>query len=198
MEPLFTAWFLGLVLGARHAFEPDHLAAVSTLVATEKRAALLGALWGAGHTATLLAVGGALLLFRATMPERISHGFEAAVALMLLYLGTRSIVWALRPQHFHSRSTRRPFFVGMAHGLAGSGALTALALAAMPSAASALVYLLLFGLGSVLAMATASGLLGWPLARAARNHAVGPLVATLAGVLSVVTGLFWGWRSLFS
>src|SRR5689334_5142741 len=117
---------------------------------------------------------------------------------MLLVLGTRSIVWAFRghaPHHLHGGLPKRPFFVGMAHGLAGSGALTALALASMPSTASALVYLLLFGLGSVAAMAMATGLLGWPLARASRRAA--PLVASLAGALSVATGLIWGWRSLF-
>jgi cytochrome P450 len=198
MEPLLSAWLLGLVLGARHAFEPDHLAAVATLVSTERRATWLGALWGAGHTTTLLVVGGVLVLFRARLPGAVASGFEAAVAVMLLYLGGRSIVWAVHPVHTHHRHlSRRPFFVGMAHGLAGSGALTALALAAMPSAASALVYLLLFGLGSLLAMAMASGLLGWPLAQAARSRAAGSLVASLAGALSVVTGLFWGWRSLF-
>lgn len=205
MEPLLSAWFLGLVLGARHAFEPDHLAAVATLVSTERRATVLGALWGAGHTATLFAVGGALVVLRARLPGPVAQAFEVGVAAMLLLLGTRSIVWAIRARghavdHFHvGRRTlpKRPFFVGMAHGLAGSGALTALALAAMPSAASALVYLLLFGLGSLLAMAMASGLLGWPLAQAARSRAAGSLVASLAGALSVVTGLFWGWRSLF-
>jgi hypothetical protein len=201
MEPLLSAWFLGLVLGARHAFEPDHLAAVATLVSTERRATVLGALWGAGHTATLFAVGGALVVLRARLPGPVAQAFEVGVAAMLLVLGTRSIVWAFRghaPDHFHvGRRTlpKRPFFVGMAHGLAGSGALTALALASMPSTASALVYLLLFGLGSVVAMAMATGLLGWPLARASRRAA--PLVASLAGALSVATGLIWGWRSLF-
>jgi ABC-type nickel/cobalt efflux system permease component RcnA len=203
MEPLLSAWFLGLLLGARHAFEPDHLAAMATLVSTERRAALLGALWGAGHAATLLAVGGALVVLRARLPGPVAQGFEAAVAAMLLGLGARSIWWAVRhhrhaPDHVHvGRRTlpKRPFFVGMAHGLAGSGALTALALASMPSTVSALIYLALFGLGSVLAMAAASGLLGWPLARASRNAA--PLVASLAGALSVATGLFWGWRTLF-
>jgi hypothetical protein len=196
MEPLVSAWFLGLVLGARHAFEPDHLAAVATLVSTDRRATILGALWGAGHTATLLCVGGVLVVFRAHLPAPLANGCEAAVALMLLALGTRSIVWAIRREpHVHvDRTLKRPFFVGMAHGLAGSGALTALALASMPSTAAALIYLLLFGLGSLAAMAATTGLLGWTLARASRK--MGALVASLAGALSIVTGLLWGWRAL--
>jgi hypothetical protein len=201
MEPLISAWFLGLILGARHALEPDHLAAVATLVSTERRASLLGVLWGAGHTATLLATGGVLVACHARLPAALAGGFEAAVAAMLLYLGARSIWWAARhrqvtdPVH-HRALPRRPFYVGMAHGLAGSGALTALALASMPSAGSAFVYLLLFGLGSVAAMAVASGLLGWPLARASHNRKTGALVASLAGALSIVIGLSWAWRSL--
>jgi hypothetical protein len=200
MGPLVSAWFLGLVLGARHAFEPDHLAAMATLVSTERRAALLGALWGAGHTTTLFLVGGALVFSRAHMPAALSTALEAAVAVMLLGLGARSLVWAARHRRAHhhhvdhvhvGRETvpRRPFFVGMAHGLAGSGALTALALATMPSAGTALVYLVLFGLGSLAAMAAASGLLGWPLMRAARSTTLGWLVPSLAGLLSIATAV---------
>jgi hypothetical protein len=196
MSGLVGAWLLGLILGARHAFEPDHLAAMATLVASERPGALLGALWGAGHTATLLLAGGALVLCRAHMPTPLANGLELAVALMLLGLGARSLWWASRrreePPHVHPR----PFFVGMAHGLAGSGALTALALATMPSPSTALIYLLLFALGSVSAMAAASGLLGWPLSRMSRSLTGRSVVAAAAGALSVVTGLVWAWRTL--
>jgi hypothetical protein len=204
MGPLLSAWILGLVLGARHAFEPDHLAAMATLVSTERRATVLGALWGAGHCATLFLVGGILILSRAAMPATLASALEGAVAVMLLGLGARSLVWAARHRRAHHDHVdhvhlgqqtlpRRPFVVGMAHGLAGSGALTALALATMPSPATALIYLVLFGLGSVVAMAAASGLLGWPLMRASKSAAFGWVVPSLAGVLSVATGLFWGW-----
>jgi hypothetical protein len=201
MGPLVSAWLLGLVLGARHAFEPDHLAAMATLVSTERRSALLGALWGVGHTATLLGVGGALVIGRGRMPDPLADLFELLVAAMLLVLGARSLFWASRHHHVQPSKRaglpRRPFFVGMAHGLAGSGALTALALAAMPSVATALVYLVLFGLGSVAAMSLASGMLGWPLARILRSDRASRVVASVAGGLSVVTGLIWGWRSAF-
>src|SRR4051812_6379622 len=101
------------------------------MVSTERRAALLGALWGVGHAATLFAVGAVLVLFRARLPPSLANGFELAVAGMLLVLGTRSIMYALRrrPLPAPTGLPRRPFFVGMAHGLAGSGALTALAMA---------------------------------------------------------------------
>jgi hypothetical protein len=200
MAPLLTAWLLGLVLGVRHAFEPDHLAAMATLVSTQRgaRTALTGAWWGAGHALTLFVVGGALLLFRVRMPAPLAQSFEVLVALLLLYLGFRALTRRMSSSgHVHLPASRRPFLVGVAHGLAGSGALTALAMAAMPSWGSALVYLLLFGAGSLLAMALASGLLGWPLERAAQSPRMQATVSSLAGVLSLATGLLWGWRALF-
>jgi hypothetical protein len=203
---LLSAWLLGLVLGARHAFEPDHLAAIGAMVSTGRRSALVGAMWGAGHAFTLLCVGGSLTLFRAQIPGPLANAFEVGVAILLLFLGARSLWWAATHRHHHSDDhhhdhvhahhgiPRRPFFVGVMHGLAGSGALTALALASMPSVSSALVYLILFALGTVAAMALASGLLGYPLERLAGRARLA--LASLAGVLSVATGLFWGWRSL--
>src|SRR5689334_4955846 len=88
---------LGLVVGARHAFEPDHLAAVSTLVGDARRPSVrgavgLGLLWGLGHTIALLAVGVVLVLLDGVMPARLSSVLELAVAAMLVVLGVRAIV----------------------------------------------------------------------------------------------------------
>lgn len=219
MVPLLSAWLLGLVLGARHAFEPDHLAAMATMLSTQRsaaRTAFIGALWGTGHAVTLFLVGALLIACRLRMPPSLAAAFEACVALLLLVLGVRLLMAGARHRHGHVEEAddghgekadhvhigawtvaRRPFLVGIAHGLAGSGALTALALAAMPSVGSALVYLLMFGLGSVMAMGLASGVLGWPLVRATRTGSAQAAVSSLAGVLSLATGLLWGWRSLF-
>ena len=87
---LVTSSGLGSLLGMRHALEPDHLAAVSTLVSAERggyRAALLGACWGLGHTLALLAVGIVLVVLQAEMPTRVSDLFEFSVAVMLVGLG---------------------------------------------------------------------------------------------------------------
>src|SRR5438105_1111686 len=94
MLSLLTGWSLGVLLGARHALEPDHLAAVSTLVAerpTTRGAALLGAAWGLGHTSALLVAGGLLLSLRTRMPAALADVFELAVAVMLLLLGARAL-----------------------------------------------------------------------------------------------------------
>src|SRR5258707_10256714 len=86
---------LGSLLGMRHALEPDHLAAVSTLVSGERssrKAVLLGLWWGIGHTSSLVIVGALLVTLRAEMPSRIADVFEFGVALMLIGLGVRAIV----------------------------------------------------------------------------------------------------------
>jgi hypothetical protein len=215
---------LGSLLGMRHALEPDHLAAVSTLVTGERsssKAAWLGACWGLGHTASLIAVGTALVLLRTQMPVRVSEAFEFLVALMLVGLGLRAIYLASRqgpagPVHVHHHGTRvhmhqgapahihigawtlarRPLVVGAIHGLAGSGALTALVLTTLPSTAARITYMAVFGLGSTLGMAALSGLLGWPLARAGRHRGLARAVSLAVGCISTALGIFYGSRVL--
>jgi hypothetical protein len=223
---LVTGSGLGSLLGMRHALEPDHLAAVTTMVSRERssvRAALLGAWWGIGHTLALLVVGAALVIVRAELPAAISDAFELAVALMLIVLGIRSVqVAALQapggPRHLHRHGlivhshpavpahvhigswtfARRPLLVGAVHGLAGSGALTALVLATLPTTGARLMYVLLFGIGSTLGMAALSGLLGWPLARLGAHHRVARTISVAVGCVSIVIGFMWGlplvWR----
>src|SRR5919202_4049561 len=85
---------LGFILGMRHATDPDHVAAVTTIVSLQRsvtRAAGVGALWGLGHTATIVLVGGAIILFRLAVPPRLGLAMEFAVAVMLVTLGVRSI-----------------------------------------------------------------------------------------------------------
>src|SRR5262245_29174193 len=91
---LVTSTGLGSLLGMRHALEPDHLAAVTTLVAGERsgyKGAWLGACWGAGHTLTLVLVGASLVVLRTQMPPSVSAMFELAVAFMLVGLGIRAV-----------------------------------------------------------------------------------------------------------
>ena len=218
---LITGSGLGSLLGMRHALEPDHLAAVSTLITSERstaRAAWLGACWGLGHTTTLVAAGVVLIVLRAEMPASASDAFELTVAVMLVALGLRAVYHAARqggdgpsrvhhhgsivhthpgvPAHVHiGRWTlaRRPLLIGAVHGLAGSGALTALVLAALPSTAARITYMVLFGLGSTLGMSALSGLLGWPIGRLARHHRVARGVSLAVGSFSTLLGLWWGY-----
>jgi len=214
---LLTSSGFGSLLGMRHALEPDHLAAVSTLVSRERssmKAALLGVCWGIGHTFGLIVVGAVLVFLRAELPPRIADVFELLVAIMLIVLGSRAVLQAVRqgPAHLHNHAfavhrhsglpahvhigtwtlARRPLLIGAVHGLAGSGALTALVLTTLPSTGARLSYMALFGLGSTVGMAALSGLLGWPLARLGTHHAVARGVSVAVGAMSVVLGLFSG------
>jgi ABC-type nickel/cobalt efflux system permease component RcnA len=211
---------LGLVVGVRHAFEPDHLAAVSTLVTESRgarRGALLGAIWGLGHTLALVVVGIALLIAGSLVPARIETTLELAVAIMLVALGVRAIVRAVRDGragqvaphshgttrhshaapdggHVHVGATPlawRPLAIGVVHGLAGSGGLTALVFAELPSDAARVIYIALFGAGSIAGMALASGLAGASLARVTRTPDAARRLGGFAGLLSIVVGVAW-------
>jgi len=206
----------GTLLGMRHAIEPDHLAAISTLLTGERtsaRAAWLGACWGLGHTLTLLAAGAAMIALRADMPTVASRAFELGVVVLLITFGARSILASARrrsslPTHTHraraSNRTegrgwtvaRRPLFVGAMHGLAGSGTLTALVITLLPSMAARLGYLTLFGVGSTIGMAVLSGLLGWPLARLWHHRWLGRGLSLLVGCASTALGLSWAYPML--
>ena len=213
-----AALTLGLLVGARHAFEPDHLAAVSTLVTSTRSArgaAWLGMVWGLGHTIALLAVGIALVAIGGVLPERVGAGFELAVAAMLVVLGARAVIRGVRNvdgdagphrhgsiEHVHPGAgdhvhvgTRalawRPLTIGLVHGLAGSGALTALAFAELPGAGARVLYMVLFGAGSIAGMAVATGIAGAALQRVARGPATRRWVAITTGLVSCVVGVIW-------
>lgn len=189
---------LGLASGIRHAVEPDHLAAVSTLVAQQRSArdsVRFAATWGLGHGLMLVVVGGVLLVLRAHMPVAMEEGFELAVGVMLVILGARALQQAFhaRLPHTHPKPHGlRPLVIGVVHGLAGSGALAALAATRSPSVASGLLFLGLYGAGAMLGMAGLAGLAGVPLARLLRAERAGRVLLTATGALSLLMGLGWG------
>jgi nitrile hydratase accessory protein len=203
---------LGTVLGMRHALEPDHLAAVSTLMTGEpssSKAAWLGAWWGLGHTLTLFTAGALLVVLQAEMPSIVARAVEASVVLLLVGFGVRAIHLGARrvptgPTHSHKKKAwspyqvdrwtlARPLVVGAVHGLAGSGALTALVVTTLPSTVTRLAYLMLFGVGSTVGMVVLSGLLGWPIARMGAHHVCTRTFSLAAGSVSTALGLFWGY-----
>jgi ABC-type nickel/cobalt efflux system permease component RcnA len=105
-----AVWTIGLVFGLKHATEVDHVVAISTIVSQHKnvlRSALVGALWGAGHTASLLIIGIVVLWLRITIPQNVSGWLELAVALMIIGLGISALWRATRRNskvHVHQHS----------------------------------------------------------------------------------------------
>ena len=243
MTSLPTILALGFVLGMRHATDPDHVIAVTTIVTRHRSvrsAALVGVAWGVGHTLTILLVGCGIILFKWAIPPRVGLAMELAVAVMLIVLGLVNLrgairwiaraLWPPTPARAHAHSHGdyvhahphadepaphphaedatplarvdrrlgvvgayrlvRPLVVGVVHGLAGSAAVSLLVLAAIQSPRLSVVYLLIFGIGTVAGMMVITAALGVPFAlsgkRFTRLH--GHLNAT-AGLISLAFGL---------
>jgi len=189
---------LGFILGMRHATDADHVVAVTTIVSQHgsvARAARVGALWGAGHTVTIVLVGGAILLFRLAVPPRLGLAMEFAVAVMLVLLGVRSVRAAGAGRPAGESSPLRPVVVGFVHGLAGSAFVAMLVLTAIESAVVGVAYLLVFGLGTVAGMTLVTAAIAVPSSyAAARVTGAQRFVQVAAGVASVGVGLFLAHR----
>ena len=99
MTTLLAIIVLGFFLGMRHATDPDHVVAVTTIVSRERtmfHAAIIGALWGLGHTFTILLVGSAMILFKLTIPPRLGLSMELSVGFMLILLGVLNLTGVMR------------------------------------------------------------------------------------------------------
>lgn len=196
MVSLLSILLLGFVLGMRHATDADHVVAVTTIVSDQPslwRASGVGALWGVGHSVTILLVGGAIILFRLAIPPRLGLAMEFAVALMLILLGAINLRAPHRGHshaHAPSRNSVRPLIVGFVHGLAGSAFIALLVVAAVPGAWLGLAYLGLFGLGTVAGMALITMAIALPsMLTAHRFVRVQRYLRLASGVASVAFGL---------
>ena len=184
---------LGFLLGVRHAADPDHVVAVSTIVTRSRsvgRAATVGALWGAGHTATILLVGGAIVLFKLTITPRVGLTMELAVAAMLIVLGVVNLVSAPPPGDA-AFAPVRPVMIGFVHGLAGSAAVALLVLTSIEDPRWSLAYLLVFGVGTVMGMMLITAAIAVPMRFGAlRIAGLHRHLRMASGALSVAFGLF--------
>lgn len=196
MANLALAFVTSLLLGMRHATDPDHIVAVSTIVSRARsmsRAGGIGVLWGAGHTLTILVVGGAIILLKLAFTPTIGLSLEMAVAAMLIVLGALN-VFDVRPSTVMSESVR-PFVVGVVHGLAGSAAATLLLLPLIGDARWALLYLVVFGVGTIAGMALVTLAIAAPAAfAAARVNNLQRSIRLASGAISLAFGMYLSWR----
>ena len=215
--PLLVALSIAFVLGLRHASDPDHLVAVTSLLAADqgdvRGATKLGAWWGLGHAATLLAVGLPLIAFKSQLPAWLEQGAEKGVGLVILVLAARVIVKWVRGDyragphrhaqhdhchlhqgegsghhHRHLRTPRQAFGIGMLHGLAGTGAIVVLLIAALPGRLEAAAALAVFAPMSIVSMALCTSAFAWVLTR----PVVAPLYRTVLVPALGAFGLFFG------
>ncbi len=202
------------LLGLRHASDPDHLAAVSTLIAAQKirvkGAMKVGASWGWGHALSMMLFGLPVVLFSAQFPEQMYRFAEAAVGVIILYYAFKLGVQAFKGQfHFHgkksppeehdhshdhiydhSHASKRSFGMGLIHGLGGSYGASLLVLATFNSPAIAALGLVIFSVFSVVSMSLTTGLFAYSVTHHRLMHFLTPIMYGLAG-LSLVFGLLY-------
>ncbi|ABX13049.1 high frequency lysogenization protein HflD [Nitrosopumilus maritimus] len=215
---------LGLVVGIQHAFEPDHVAAVSTQISKSKylqksvgaslkesltKSSILGALWGAGHTTTLVLIGFLVYVLAITIQDQIFFGFEFAVGLMLVFLGITTIVnkkIQLKHKHPHQhkdgtihldehnhndsdhRHAHKSYLIGLIHGLAGSGSLVVLTATTLENIELVLSFIMIFGIGSMIGMTLVGGLMGIPLVFTSKIGMIQKTFRYVSGIFSLIIG----------
>jgi cytochrome c biogenesis protein CcdA len=208
-EAFVLVALIAVLLGLRHATDPDHLTAVSTLIAgngdhDHRSARSLGLVWGLGHATTLFAFGLPIVLFDSYLPEPVQAGAEAAVGVVIVALALRLLArWRrgeLRAAHRHphgpdgaplrTRSPLQAYGIGLVHGVGGSAGVGVLLLAAIPDHVEGVVALAVFALFTAVSMALASSSFGWVLSRGTVRRAYGALAPGLA-VASLAFGTWY-------
>ena len=199
---------IAILLGLRHATDPDHLTAVTTLIAGDehhdhRKARSLGFVWGLGHATTLFAFGLPIVIARSYLPEPVQKGAETAVGILIVGLAVRLLVrWragAFRDgpghRHSHGRTPLQAYGIGLIHGMGGSAGVGVLLLAAIPDRAEAIAALALFAAFTAVSMALASSTFGYALTRPAvlRRFAT---IAPALGTLSLAFGLWYSLGAL--
>jgi sulfite exporter TauE/SafE len=216
---------LGLAVGIEHAFEPDHVAAVSTQISKSKlakkstkrllkesltKSSLLGMFWGAGHTTTLVIMGFLAYALAITIQDQIFSGLEFAVGMMLVFLGITTILNKKikfrhkHPhqhkdgsihfdEHIHNNSehshTHRSYFIGLIHGLAGSGSVVVLTASTLDNVGMVLGFIVIFGIGSMIGMALIGSIIGIPLVFGNKIKIVQKIFRYVTGIFSLIIGL---------
>ena len=199
---------VGVLLGLRHATDPDHIAAMTTLVASGRERAArsgarLGAWWGVGHGITLVVFGVPILLAEHFLPERVQQGAETAVAALIVFLALRLLVrWRHgffdlhahpHPEQDHHHRVRTPLGalgIGLVHGIGGSAGVGVLLLAAIPSETAAVASLLLLAIFTAVSMSLVTAGFGLTLS-ARRVAAAANAVVPVLGTASLAFGLWY-------
>jgi ABC-type nickel/cobalt efflux system permease component RcnA len=220
--PRLGALAVALVLGLRLASDPDHLVAVTSLVAADggevREAARLGAWWGAGHATALLVIGIPLILFKSAMPAWLEQGAEKAVGVVILLLALRIVVkWvrgdfrsdshrhAPRPErhrHLHDgpagghahqrvRTPQQAMGIGLLHGLAGTGAVALLLIAALPTKIEAAAALAVFAPMSAVSMTLCTSAFAWLLTRRVVDPLYRSVLIPAFGLFGLMFGVWY-------
>ena len=205
---LLVVVVVALALGLRHATDPDHLAAVTTLIASGKEraarsAARLGFVWGLGHGTSLFVFGLPIVLYRAYLPQALQRDAETAVGLMIVLLAVLLLNrWRRGRFHVqvhehdgerHSHGARTPvqaYVIGLVHGIGGSAGVGVLLLASIPSRPLAIVSLCVFAFFTAVSMSLLSSGFGLALSRPRVRRSFAHIAPAL-GVVSLAFGVWY-------
>ncbi|WP_066321455.1 sulfite exporter TauE/SafE family protein [Bacillus sp. FJAT-29814] len=193
--------FFGFLLGIKHAIEPDHVIAVSTIASESKnikRSAFAGIYWGIGHTATLFIFGMAMIVAKNTITDTLALSLEFLVGLMLVTLGLSSLHSVVPHKHSHpsealngkSRPQLKSFFIGFIHGLAGSAAMVLLTMSTVSTVWEGALYILIFGCGTVIGMLSFSTIISLPFVLTSGKQ-INRKLNNVAGIISILFGLYY-------
>lgn len=199
---------MGFALGIKHAIEPDHVIAVSTLASQSKklyRSTLAGVFWGIGHTATLFIIGIIIILMKGEIPETLALSLEFLVGIMLVYLGVNAAFSLKKPPHHYadSPSHNKPaiamsyiksMLIGFVHGLAGSGAMVLLTMSTVKSTWEATLFMLIFGAGTVIGMLFFTTIIGLPFVMTTKKINLNTILTKITASISIVFGLYYMYR----
>ena len=199
---------IALLLGLRHASDPDHLAAVATLLTGDRRqgtrsAGSLALAGGLGHAPTLFAFGVPVVLYSAYLPDAVQRGAETAVGVVIVALAAWLLLrWHRGVFHAHPAETPRKvrsrlgaYGIGLVHGMGGTAGVGVLLLSTIESEAVAVLALAIFALFTALSMALISAGFGFGLAdeRVQRSFA---RLAPVAGTAGLAFGTWYALGSL--
>lgn len=215
---------MGLAVGIQHAFEPDHVVAVSTQIQKSQidqrhskqlrdsltKSSILGIIWGAGHTTTLVLMGFIVYLLAITIDNQIFSGFELLVGIMLMFLGfttilNKKISFKHKHPHKHKDGTihfdehehadsehthnHKSYVIGLIHGLAGSGSIVVLTASTLEHVEIVLIFITIFGIGSMIGMTLISGILGLPFILSNKIPNFQKIIRYCTGTFSLILGV---------
>lgn len=211
---------LGFILGIKHAIEPDHVIAVSTIASRTKklwRSSLAGVFWGIGHTVTLFIVGIFLILMKIEIPDKWAMSLEFLVGVMIVYLGITSIFSFKKihvDEHGHEGEQHRHFYdtkdtehiqsnkhrdisyiksmiIGFVHGLAGSAAMAILTMSMVNNVLEGAIYMVVFGIGTIIGMLLCTTIIGIPFVVSTNKIVANKVLTQITGVISIVFGFYY-------
>jgi len=191
---------LASLVGFTHAFEADHLVAVSSIVTRRNNTYLAvkdGIFWGLGHTSTILLVGCIFILGTYSLNLASFVYLEGSVGIMLIFLGLKRLsgIYKTDLPHTDAHDKGTPhehklaYGVGLVHGLAGSGTLILSVLTTIKSSLDGMAYLLIFGIGSIAGMMVAAGIFSAPFSeKLVKNKTLKTALTLVSSFLCIILG----------